>query len=166
MESDTGRTMMQDRLILQQRRKKVSFIYLVVIAAIGGVAVALQAQLMGNIDKHVGTLESVFVTYGGGGFIIGIIMILLRGGNLSGLSQIPWYTLLSGPMGLVLIAAIGFSVPRLGLVPAFTILVAAQFVTAAVIDQFGLFGADIRQITLSRVTGILVILLGIWLAMR
>jgi bacterial/archaeal transporter family-2 protein len=144
----------------------MSFIYLVMIAAIGGIAVALQAQLMGSIDRQVGTLESVFVTYGGGGFLIGIIMILLRGGNLSGLTQVSGYTLLSGPMGLVLIAAIGYSVPRLGLVPAFTILVAAQFMTAALIDQFGLFGAEIRQINLSRVTGMLVMLLGIWLTMR
>ncbi len=144
----------------------MNFIYLVIIAAVGGIAVAVQGQLMGSIDKQVGTLESVFVTYGGGGFIIGIIMILLRGANLSGLSQIPWYTLLAGPMGLVLIAAIGYSVPRLGLVPAFTILVAAQFMAAALIDQFGLFGAEIRQISLSRVSGMLVMLLGIWLAMR
>lgn len=144
----------------------MNLIYLVIIAAIGGIAVALQGQLMGSIDKQAGTLESVFVTYGGGGFLIGIIMILLRGGNLSGLSQVPWYTLLSGPMGLILIAAIGYSVPRLGLVPAFTILVAAQFATAALIDQFGLFGADIRPITLSRITGMLVMFLGIWLVMR
>ena len=144
----------------------MNVIYLVIIAAIGGVAVALQGQLMGSIDKNVGTLESVFVTYGGGGFMIGIIMILLRGGNLSGLTLVPWYTLLAGPIGLVLIAAIGYSVPRLGLVPAFTILVAAQFMTAAVIDQFGLFGAEIRQISPSRLSGMLVMLLGIWLAMR
>ncbi|HSL61680.1 MAG TPA: DMT family transporter [Desulfotignum sp.] len=140
--------------------------YLVIIAAVGGIAVALQAQLMGSIDKHVGTLESVFVTYGGGGFIIGIIMILLRGGNLSSLSQVPWYTLLAGPTGLVLIAAIGYSVPRLGLVPAFTILVAAQFMTAALMDQFGLLGAEIRQISLSRVAGMVVMLAGIWLTLR
>jgi bacterial/archaeal transporter family-2 protein len=144
----------------------VSAMYLVIIAAVGGIAVALQAQLMGSIDKHVGTLESVFVTYGGGGFIIGIIMILLRGGNLSSLSQVPWYTLLAGPTGLVLIAAIGYSVPRLGLVPAFTILVAAQFMTAALMDQFGLLGAEIRQISLSRVAGMVVMLAGIWLTLR
>lgn len=144
----------------------MNVIYLVIIAAIGGIAVALQGQLMGSIDKQTGTLESVFVTYGGGGFLIGLIMILLRGGNLSGLTQVPWYTLLSGPMGLILIAAIGYSVPRLGLVPAFTIMVAAQFATAALIDQFGLFGADIRPITLSRITGMMVMFLGIWLVMR
>jgi bacterial/archaeal transporter family-2 protein len=93
-------------------------------------------------------------------------MILLRGGNLSSLSQVPWYTLLAGPTGLVLIAAIGYSVPRLGLVPAFTILVAAQFMTAALMDQFGLLGAEIRQISLSRVAGMVVMLAGIWLTLR
>jgi transporter family-2 protein len=66
----------------------------------------------------------------------------------------------------VLIAAIGYSVPRLGLVVAFTILVTAQFITAAVIDQFGLFGADIRPITLSRIIGMLVMFVGIWLVMQ
>lgn len=144
----------------------MNIVYLVIIAAIGGIAVAFQGQLMGSIDKQVGTLESVFVTYGGGGFLIGLVMILLRGGNLSCLTQVPWYTLLAGPTGLVLIAAIGFSVPRLGLVPAFTIMVAAQFATAAFIDQFGMFGAEIRPITLSRFFGMLVMFAGIWLVMR
>lgn len=117
----------------------MNLLYLVMIAAIGGVAVACQGQLIGIIDKNIGTLESVFITYGGGGLIIGMIMLVLRGGNLSSLQTIPTYTLLVGPLGLILIAAIGYSVPRLGLVTAFTIIVAAQFIIAAVIDHYGFF---------------------------
>ncbi len=67
----------------------MNVVYLVIVAAIGGIAVALQGQLMGSIDKQAGTLESIFVTYGRGGFLIGIITILLRGGSLSGLTQVP-----------------------------------------------------------------------------
>lgn len=144
----------------------MNLLYLIFIAAIGGVAVACQGQLIGIIDKNVGTLESVFITYGGGGLIIGIVMLFLRGGNLSSLQAIPYYTLLVGPLGLVLIAAIGYSVPRLGLVTAFTIIVAAQFIIAAVIDHFGLLGADLRSFNLSRMLGICVMLLGIWLTVR
>ncbi len=33
----------------------MNVIYLIIIAAIGGIAVALQGQLMGSIDKQVGT---------------------------------------------------------------------------------------------------------------
>lgn len=144
----------------------MNLLYLIMIAALGGVAVACQGQLIGIIDKNIGTLESVFITYGGGGLIIGIIMLVLRGGNLSSLQSIPSYTLLAGPLGVVLIAAIGYSVPRLGLVTAFTIIVAAQFIIAAVIDHFGFLGADIRHINFSRMFGIGVMLAGIWLTVR
>jgi len=144
----------------------LNLLYLVMIAAIGGVAVACQGQLIGIIDKNIGTLESVFITYGGGGLIIGIIMLVLRGGNLASIQSIPSYTLLAGPLGVILIAAIGYSVPRLGLVTAFTIIVAAQFIIAAVIDHFGFLGADIRHINPSRIFGIGVMLAGIWLTVR
>lgn len=144
----------------------MNLLYLIMIAAVGGVAVACQGQLIGIIDKNIGTLESVFITYGGGGLIIGMIMLALRGGNLSSLQSVPTYTLLAGPLGLVLIAAIGYSVPRLGLVTAFTIIVAAQFIIAAVIDHFGFMGADIRQMNISRMFGICIMLVGIWLTVR
>ncbi len=144
----------------------MNLLYLVLVAAVGGVVVTLQGQLIGIINKNVGTVESVFITYGGGGLIIGITMLLLRGGNLSSLKNIPNYVLLTGPLGLVIIAAIGYSVPRLGLVTAFTIMVASQFIIAAFIDHFGFLGADIRQINISRLVGISVMLLGIWLTIK
>lgn len=144
----------------------MNLFYLVLIASVGGVAVACQGQLIGIMDKNIGTLESVFITYGVGGLIIGIVMLFLRGGNLSSLQSIPHYTLLAGPLGLVLIAAISYSVPRLGLVVAFTVMVAAQFIIAAIIDHFGLLGADIRHLNISRLFGISVMLLGIWLTIR
>jgi transporter family-2 protein len=144
----------------------LNLLYLVIVAAIGGTAVTLQGQLMGIIDKSVGTVESVFITYGGGGLIIGITMLLLRGGNLSAIQSIPNYALLTGPLGLVIIASIGYTIPRLGLVTAFTVIVASQFIIAAVIDHFGLLGADIRQINMSRLAGISVMLFGIWLTVR
>ena len=49
---------------------------------------------------------------------------------------------------------------------AFTIIVASQFILAAIIDHFGFFGADIRQINISRLFGIVIMFLGIWLTIR
>ncbi|MDM8536923.1 DMT family transporter [Desulfobacterales bacterium HSG17] len=144
----------------------MNLLYLLIIAAIGGFAVTLQGQLIGVIDKNIGNLESVFITYGGGGLIIGITMLLMRGGNLSSVQNIPTYALLTGPLGLVIISTIGYSVPRLGLVTAFTVIVASQFIIAAIIDHFGLLGADIRHINISRLSGISVMLFGIWLTVR
>ncbi|WP_275097560.1 DMT family transporter [Sedimenticola hydrogenitrophicus] len=136
------------------------------VAVIGGIAVALQAQLMALLDRGMGTLESVFITYGGGGLLIGLTMLFLRGGNLSIWHTIPWYAYLSGAAGLIIVASIGFSVPRLGLVTAFTLLVAAQFIVGALLDHFGLLGAEVRELDLRKIAGMLIMLLGVWLTVR
>jgi len=138
----------------------------IIIAAIGGAAVALQAQFMGVLDQNIGTIESMFITYGTGGVIIGLAMLFMRGGNLSAWQTVPWYFLCSGLLGLVIVGAIGYSTPRLGLVTVITILVTSQFIVGAIVDHFGLFGADLRALDISRLTGIIILLFGAWLVIR
>jgi len=136
------------------------------IAAVGGMAVAVQAQFMGVMDRSVGNVEAVFITYCGGGVLIAVVMLLMRGGNLGEWRSIPWYALMSGIFGLVIVGSIGFSVPRLGLVASMTILVAVQLLTGAVLDHFGLLGADSRPLDLPRIAGMGVLVTGIWLTIR
>ena len=138
----------------------------IIIATIGGIAITLQAQFMGLMDKNIGTLESMFITYGIGGLIIGIEMLLNRGGNLSAWRSVPWYTFTAGVLGLIIVGSIGYSTPRLGLVTTLTILVASQFIIGALLDHFGILGADLRSINLSRLGGVGIMLLGVWLIIR
>jgi transporter family-2 protein len=144
----------------------LNLIHLIIIAAIGGIAVTLQAQFMGIMDRSLGTLESMFITYGSGGLLIGIAMLVNRGGNLSAWGGVPWYALTSGLLGLVIVGTIGYSTPRLGLVTALTILVASQFILGALLDHFGILGAELRPLDLHRLAGIGVMLVGVWLVIR
>ena len=136
------------------------------IVAAGGMAVAIQAQFMGLMDRSIGNAEAVFITYCGGGVLIAGLLLLMRGGNLGEWRSVPWYALTSGIFGLVIVGSIGYSVPRLGLVASMTILVAAQLLTGAVLDHFGLLGADPRPLDLSRIVGMGVLVGGIWLTIR
>ena len=138
----------------------------ILIAAIGGIAVTLQAQFLGLMDKNIGTLESMFITYGTGGLLIVFAMLVNNGGNLSNLGSVPWYSYSTGVLGLIIIGTIGYSTPRLGLVTTLTILVAAQFIVGALLDHFGILGADLRPLNLTRLGGIGVMLLGVWLIIR
>ena len=143
-----------------------SYVLLIMIAVIGGVTVALQGQFMGLIDKGIGTRESVFITYASGGILAGVIMLASRGGNLRSWQAVPWYALSAGVLGLVIVAAIGYTIPRLGLAKAFTVIVASQFLTVALLDHFGLMGAMVRPLDFSRLMGFGVLILGVWLIMR
>ena len=139
---------------------------LIAIAIVGGVAVAFQAHFMGLMDKSVGTLESVFITYFSGGLIIALLMMIQRGGNLSAWHQAPWYALSSGVLGLIIVGVIGYCAPRLGLVAAFTVIIGAQFFTAALLDHFGWMGATVRPLDLTRWAGMAIVLFGIWLTLK
>lgn len=143
-----------------------TFLTLVLIAIVGGVAVVLQAQFMGVMDQQIGTIESVFITYGSGGLLVGLTMLLLRGGNLAVWRGVPPYVLITGVLGLIIVGTIGYVTPRLGLVTAFTILIATQFVLSGIIDHFGWFGAEIRPLDPTKLLGIGVLMLGIWLIIR
>jgi transporter family-2 protein len=136
------------------------------VVAVAGFAAACQGQFMGLMGKDIGTMESVFICYVVGAIVIGLSMVFLRGGNLMAWNNVPWYSLTAGVMGLIIVGAIGYSVPRVGLVATSTIFVASQFTLAAMIDNFGLFGAPVRPIDLSTLVGIAVLLLGVWLIVR
>ena len=143
-----------------------NFWFLLIVAAIGGVAVTLQGQFMGIMDRQIGTVESVFITYGSGGLVIGLIMLTMRGGNLREFSSIPLYTISAGLAGLLIVGTIGYATTRIGLVATFTIMLTSQFVSAALVDHFGLFGGDAHPLNWTKTVGMVLLLISVWLVVR
>jgi transporter family-2 protein len=144
----------------------MGFAILIIIAVIGGIAVTLQGQFMGLMDEGIGTRESMFITYASGGILVALFMLLAGGGNLRAWQGVPWYALTAGVLGLVIVGTIGYTVPRLGLALAFTIIVAAQFIVAALLDHFGWLGAAARPLGWSQMAGIGLLIVGVWLITR
>jgi len=136
------------------------------VAIVGGVAITLQGQFMGVMDQRLGTKESVFITYVIGGIFISLILLATRLGNLRAIRLVPWYGYTSGLLGLVIVGSISYAVPRLGVSRAFTILVAAQFFVAVVIDHYGLFSAAVQPVSGPRLLGLALISAGVWLVVR
>lgn len=132
----------------------------------GGIAVVVQGQLMGLMTQSIGPLESVFITYWVGALVSGLMMALAQGGNLAAWSTVPWYALLSGVAGLVIIGTIGYVVPRLGVAGGFTVIVATQFTVGVFIDHFGLMGAMVRPLDPPRLVGLGLLLAGVVLLVR
>jgi transporter family-2 protein len=140
---------------------------LVVLAAIVcGIAVAIQAQFTGDMQRQVGTLESTFITYFSGGLIIALVTLAARGGNLAAARSLPWYVWSAGLLGLVIIFTLSLSVGQIGLVPALVIITVSQFVVGAIINHFGLLGAVVDPIDLSKLGGLVLLGAGTFLVLR
>jgi transporter family-2 protein len=144
----------------------MSTVFLIGIAIMGGVAIALQGQFMGLLERALGTVTGVFITYAGGGLMIALILIVFRGSNLKNWQGVPWYAFSSGILGLIIVGSIGYVVPRLGVAKGFTLIVASQFLIASLIDHFGFFGAVARPMEMTRSLGLCLMLLGVWLVVK
>ncbi len=144
-----------------------SLFIIVLVGLAGGIAVGLQSPLASMLSQRLGTLESIFIVHLGGAILSLLpLLIFSGGGRLAQWRSAPWYALGAGFFGLVVIAAISFTIPRVGVAAAITTVVAGQILMSAVLDHFGLLGAVVRPLDAPRLSGLAVVMLGVWLTVR
>ncbi|MEW6240841.1 MAG: DMT family transporter [Chloroflexota bacterium] len=139
---------------------------LVLIGLIGGIAVGLQSPLASLLTQRLGVFESVFIVHVGGALASLVPLLFLGGGKLSQWRSVPWYALGAGVFGLVVIAAISYTIPRVGVAAAITTIVAGQLLAGTLIDHFGLLGAAQRSLDPARLLGLVVLSVGVWLTVK
>lgn len=143
-----------------------SILLIILIGLAGGVAVGLQSPLASMISQRLGIFESVFIVHVGGAIIALLPLLFYSGGKLSQWRTVPWYALIAGIFGLVVIAAISYMIPRVGVAASITTIVAGQLLVGTTLDHFGLLGASVRTLDLTRILGLGVVLFGVWLTVK
>jgi bacterial/archaeal transporter family-2 protein len=138
----------------------------IILTVVVGLAIASQTQFAGVLGQHVGIMGSVFIIHLGGFLVSGIYLLVVGGGNISAWRTAPWYVLCGGLLGVMIVGGYAFVIPRIGLAPAITLAVSAQLIFSALLSHYGVLGAIQQPLTVSRIAGILVLLLGTWLIVR
>jgi len=143
-----------------------SVFVIILVGLAGGIAVGMQSPLASLLSQRLGMLESIFIVHIGGAVFSLLPLVFLGGGRLGQWRTVPWYALVAGIFGLVVIAAVSFTIPRVGVAAAITTVVAGQILMSAVLDQFGWLGATVRPLDAPRILGLAVVMLGVWLTVR
>jgi transporter family-2 protein len=133
-----------------------------IIAAIAGIAMALQGSLNTALGKIIGMLETTFVVHAVGIAVIAAALYLFRlgSGSLALLQDAPWYTYLGGVLGVLIIFGVTVSISRAGVANATTAIIIGQLVTALIVDQCGLFGLEKIPFTLWKGLGLALLAAG------
>ncbi len=139
--------------------------FVVLVGLIGGIAVAVQASFAGVITEQLGVLENALIVFGGGFLVALVLNMVNHGGKLRSLGSLPWYAFLAGPLGIVIITAIGFTTSRIGLAGTLTLIIASQLVVGVVFDHFGWL-TQVRPLDPSRLLGVLLLFLGAWIVLK
>jgi len=110
--------------------------------------------------------KSAFIIHLGGTLAAFIFLASVGGGRLGSWRTVPWYALGAGVLGLILVGAVSYAIPRLGIATTITLIVTGQLAAGAMLDHFGMLGATVRPLELSRLIGLGVVFVGIWLMVR
>ena len=143
-----------------------TIVFVILLGLLGGMAVALQGPLVSMMTVRLGLLESMFIIQFGGTVAVAIPLLLRGGGALGNYRSVPWYALISGVSGLVILSAISYTIPRVGTVATVTLVVAGQLFLSVMLDHFGVFGLEVRHLDLQRLIGLAVLFVGVWLTVR
>ena len=134
-------------------------------AGLGG---AVQIAVQGRLGERVGAIEAM-ATASLIGALLALVVLLLARRSLTGLGDAfgsPKWMLLGGAMSALIILAITIAGPRIGIVATTSVLIAAQFTLATVIDRLGWFGVERIAIGWPRVLGLAFLCIGAVLTLR
>ena len=137
-------------------------------AALAGIAGAAQVAVMGRFGERAGVLAALaFSTLVTAAIALVILAVANRGlgGYAEALRQPAWLWI-AGGLGLFVVLSITFAGPRIGTTATVALLIAGQLAAAAVIDRFGLFGAEAIGLGWQRLAGIALLAVGAALTVR
>ena len=143
-----------------------SILFILLIGLAGGIAVGLQSPLASMLTQRLGAFESVFIVHLGGALVAVIPLLFWGSGKWSQWRSVPWYAWLAGAFGLVVISAISYMIPRIGVAGSIITIVSGQLLVGMILDHFGWLGADVRPLDATRLIGIGIVLFGIWLTVK
>lgn len=139
----------------------------VLLTAVAGGLIALQAPINAGLGKATGALPGALVSFTVGTIALTAIVVLSgKAGGLSSTFDVSWYYLLGGLLGAIYVfnALLAVSVIGAGGVAAAT--VAGQLTASVVIDRLGLFGLDEVPLTPERLLGVGLLFAGTLLVVR
>lgn len=130
-----------------------------------GVAVTLQAQLLGVMEQRVGPIAAASLTFVVGG-LAGMVVLAVARPDLSRWQQVPWWAWPAGIAGIALVAGLSYAMPRLGVTNTLSIVIAAQLAAAVLLERTGWLESVIRPFEPGRVLGLALVMVGAWLVVR
>lgn len=121
---------------------------------------AIQGTFNSILGKIIGLLEGTFAVHLIGGVVAGVVVLIFGNGQFGKAGLVPWYAWLGGLLGVIIIIGVAMSIPKLGVGIATTAIIAAQLLTAYLIDHFGLFGMECIPFNYWKLIGIVLIVSG------
>lgn len=142
----------------------INYALIMLAAGIGiPVLAALNAALGSRIGSPASATTVLFIV----AFLSALLATVVTGnGTVRGLAEAPKHLYLAGVLVAFYVLSITWIAPTFGIGNAIFFVLLGQLVSAALIDQFGLFGARETTLTSTRAAGIALMAAGVFLTQK
>ena len=134
------------------------------IMLLAGIGIPVMAAMTASLGKHLNSpvAASAFAFFMA--FCIALLALIIT--DKSFVKQIPTtpkYLFVAGAFIAFYVLSISFVAPHFGIGNAIFFVLLGQLLSAAIIDHYGLFGAQINHLSMMRFSGIIAMAFGVWL---
>ncbi len=132
-----------------------------------GIGIPIMAATNATLGARIGSAQAASVVVFALGLMVTLIATVITGWpRTSQWTAAPWPFYLGGLAMAFYILSITYIAPRFGVGNAVFFVLLGQILIATSIDQFGLFGAPKADISPARLAGVVLMLVGVFLARK
>lgn len=144
----------------------MNFLAALGLAVVAGLGNSMQGSTNTALSTRVGRAQATFVSFAGGTILLSVMVLLFGQGDLTGVTRVPAWQLITGLYGFLVIVSVVYATPRLGIAFTLMILMFSKLLTGAIIDTFGLVTATPKDLSIMRVVGLVIVAAGILLVTK
>ncbi len=137
----------------------------VLAACFAGSLLSLQAAINTQLSKFLGgSVFAAFVSFFIGALALFIVLVMrgeVTGDFLVNAASAPTWLYVGGALGAVYVTATIVLLPRIGVAASVLAIVSGQILMSLILDHTGAFGMPVRPITLLRLSGAALVVLGL-----
>jgi len=146
-----------------------SVYFYLILALVAGAMMPTQAAINNKLAGYVASpISAAFISFIVG--TVGLLVYVLATGtplsNLLNIKDAPPIAWIGGLLGAFFVTCTVILAPRIGVAMTFSLIVAGQMLITLVLDHFGFLGLPVKEISLARIGGILLITAGVVIIRR
>lgn len=134
----------------------------IVLMVCAGCMIAMQSPINAALSRQAGPLEASLFSFLVGGLALFCAVLAFGKGSFFRAFEAPGWQWCGGLLGAALVFASILAVPRIGVLASVVAMILGNLALAAIIDNFGWFGAPVTPFTLRRLIGFCLVLAGLF----
>jgi len=134
----------------------------ILLAIISGAIISIYLPMNSMISRYVASPITANITFFFGALVTSVVIFAIFGdvNSIRNIANVPPYLFITGIAGALMVLLATILIPRLGARKMFILLLSGQVIMAIIISNFGLFESPKDPITIKKIIGASVLIVG------